>query len=443
VVAAEAVAEGWALSRNSYLTPSANIPNLPNITPDMSQGMPGAAAIGQLLALAGSNGYQLGDQQRIAFAQAQARAEQDRAERSLQQQMAERDQAQQQADENRFIQLAQAGIDLDAADSLTPRKRPALYAVGEQIQKQQREAKKLEEEQAQQRMNRGGWSTALPGLVAMDDAEARRQLEGTGPQRYGRPLPDLLAELAAAEAMDTRKRADYEADQARRDARANRRAQGAGGSGLTPAQEADAELKLRDQYVQEVRPVLDAVGQAHSAIQVSAQPVTAGSEQIIRDTALVNAYARMLQSVGVLTDRDIDRAAGRIPGVIGSAQQFFSLATEGSTLDEGRRKEILINLRKLARFGETRAKDTEGFLARNAKKRGLKPEDVFTKGLMDVPSGESGAAPVGPPPPAPGPVPAGVPDQEAYRKARVGARKFLGREPTDEEVVQLMRMRGQ
>lgn len=422
--------------RGGYPTPSANIPNLPNITPDMSQGMPGAAAVAQLLALAGSNGYQLGDQQRLAFAQAQARAEAARRDQELKQQMAERDQIAQQSDEDRFLKLVQAGVDIDAADSLTPKKRPAFYEVGAAVKKQQSELEKQAKLESEQKMNRGGWSTLLPGLVAMDDAEARRQLEQNGQERFGRPLGDLLAELAAAEALDAQKRREYESDQARRDARANRRAASGGGNERSPIDEANDELKLRKQWSQEVRPVLEAVGQAHSAIKVSAKPVASGTEQIIRDQALVNAYARMLQSVGVLTDRDIDRAAGRIPGVIGSAQQFFALATEGSTLDEGRRKEILSNLRQLSRFSEKRARDTEGFLAKNAKKRGLNPADIFSEGLLDVPADTAPAGDV----PAMGP-PAPVPSESEYRVNRVRARQFLGREPTDEEIRDLMRMR--
>lgn len=85
----------------------------------------------------------------------------------------------QQADEKQFIDFMLADVDIDAADSLTPDKRPELYEVGKALQKQVREKAKeakLEKEQRRnaQFLNQGG----LGALGALPEDRAGAVLPG-------------------------------------------------------------------------------------------------------------------------------------------------------------------------------------------------------------------------------------------------------------------------
>jgi hypothetical protein len=269
--------------------------------------------------------------------------------------------------------------------------------------------------------------------VAMDDAEARRQLEGTGSQRYGRPLPDLLAELAAAEAMDTRKRADYEADQARRDARAAKRAVGSGSGELSPDKKDQAINRISLGYKRDIGDTEEPweMGRGAIAAQDAARLTGADSDRRLADAALLRGYARALNPKGPMSDEDAAAVVGRLPGVAGTAQSFSKVLLGSGVLTDSDRKFIRADMeRRLDRIGKKR-ENAAARARRRATALGIDPSDV-----IDEPEPPRNARPG----PSEGVDPNAEPNDSEIRVARVKARKTLGREPTPTEILNQVRI---
>jgi hypothetical protein len=419
--------------RGGAPTPYANLPNLPDITPDLSRGMPGAAAVAQLLALAGGNGYQLGDQQKIEFARAQARAEQQREQQRMQMEQERYVKGQEEQDFNRALQLVQAGVKPQDAFAAAPRTPGNRLPVLDAIYKQGQDAKKAAEEGAAQKTNRGGWSTGLPGLVAGPDDWARQQIAQWA-LATGRTEADLLRELDAAERLDAQKRADFEAEQARKDARAAARAAGSGG-GLNPNQQALEADRLRRTVRIEGAKWDEPMSQATGALKAQ-EGVPAGDveAQRIADSAMLYGFARLLSPVGVLSDEDVRRTLAQLPGALGSVQTINRVLSGSGVMTPGERKAMRKSLEsRMAAIGETR-RNTRRYVEKQAKIFQLDPTAILDpEGFGDVVSGgTSGASP---------PAAAAPPSEVEYRKARVRARQFLGREPSDAEIRDMLRIK--
>jgi hypothetical protein len=330
----------------------------------------------------------LARRQQAAY-EAQQRAEMAQEAQRMKWEREDQYKAMEQADADRAIQLVtEVGLDPYAAAALAPRMPGNMMPLLDALAKRRKDQEKAAQAAEEQQTNRG--------LLAQSDIGSLPQESVPGLAGAAGINPDvLLALVEAKRRSDASKIAAEEAKWERNEARKDARARVRGSGGGIPVDEkrlraqADDELKLRKQWVAEVKPIFEATGNARSALAVADQPVTTGTAQIIRDNNLVNAYAKLLQRVGIVTDLDYNRAAGNVPGVLGSAQQFITLATSGSTLDGPRREEIKKNMRLLARYAERRAKDSQSFIARNARKRGLDPDDIFSEDLI----GEEPAAP--------------------------------------------------
>jgi hypothetical protein len=195
------------------------MPNLPDITPDLSNGMPGAAAVAQLLALAGGGNYQLGDQQRKAFAQSQVMAENARRERESRMQQEEYVKGQEEQDFNRALQLVQAGVKPQDAFAAAPRTPGNRLPVLDAIYKQGQEARKLEEQKAEQGVVRGLLPGAVGGLAAMPSDALGPAVEGLAGR--GGIDPEILNYVVqGARAKQEAERREFDYKEGRKDARA-------------------------------------------------------------------------------------------------------------------------------------------------------------------------------------------------------------------------------
>jgi hypothetical protein len=368
------------------------------------------------------------------------------AQNQIRQQIAQ--QEQQQAEEQKasqrqgkIMQLAQVSKDGESFEKvaqyllpdLTPLERDFGRTFADETSRVKREEKKAAEEAKEQATNRGFLQQgALDSFLAVPPDRRADAIAAAAPT-YGLDPSVMGAAVQGIEARQARKAAEKAADEARKDARAAMKAGGAGG--LNPNQQALQADRLRRTIRLEGAKWEEPMQQAAGALRAQ-EGVTAGDTEAQRlaDAAMIRGYARILNPVGVLSDQDVAGTLAQLPGALGSSQTINRVLSGSGILTPGERKSMRKSLEgRMAAIGDKQRK-TRAYAEKQAKKFGLDPADIVDpEGFGDVVTGK-GTTTSAPAAPAP-------PSEAEYRKARVRARKFLERDPTEQEIMEMLKLK--
>jgi hypothetical protein len=368
--------------------------------------------------------------------EAQAWAQNELERKQYEQQAEEQKKQQEAARQGKIMQLAQLSADGESfekiAQYLLPDLSPLERDFGRTFADETSRVKKEKEKAAKEEKEAARVAGFIPGMVGgianLPPDQRAQAIAGMGQQAN---LPPGVLDYTVQ--SELARKAEKDAAEAAKNARAAMKAGGAGG--LNPNQQALQADRLRRTIRLEGAKWDEPMSQATGALKAQ-EGVTPGDTegQRLADSAMLYGFARLLSPVGVLSDEDVRRALAQLPGALGSAQTVNRVLSGSGVMTPGERKAMRKALEgRMAAIGETRRK-TRGYVEKQAKKFGLDPTDIVDpEGFGDVVSGKgtSTSAPAAPAPPS----------EAEYRMAKVRARKFLGREPTDTEIAEMLRIK--
>jgi hypothetical protein len=318
---------------------------------------------------------------------------------------------------------------------LTPLERDFGRTFADETSRVKREKEKADKLEKEQSMNRGFLQQG--GLDAFADIprDQRSAALAARAPAFGMDPNTLGFVVEGLEAKRARIKAEKVAEEAKKDARA--RIKASGGGGLSPKDRDITIDRIRRQYRMETGKFDEAFELGEGAI--SAQDDARGrgvADQRLADAALLRGYARVLNPIGVLSDKDVPGTIGELPGFAGSLQRTQRVMSGLSVLNEGERAYMRRDLeRRLGRIGERR-RNAAANAATRAKRAGIEPADV-----LDTPSFSGVSSGSGSTGGAPSPGAVTPPSESEYRIALVAARKLYNREPTEQEIMDMLKLK--
>jgi ribosomal protein L17 len=354
------------------------MPALPDITPDFSNGMPGAQAVAQLLGIAGMG--QLGS----SFDRARAMAD-DNADRQMQQQqMAQQAAAQEEQrkaqQQGRLLELAQVVPDGETFMKLAPIMAPGLtpaeltgYATfADETSRLRKEEEKRVKAEKEQSMLRGFVPGAMGGLANLPPDAQQQALQGLG-QQTGLPPEILGLTVLSEKARQQEKAAKEEAANARANMRAGASLENA--AATREATQANRDIthttQLRKEFNGLSKDFLKQKDGYTRVLSSAKNPTAAG------DLALIFNYMKVLDPNSVVRESEFATAAAagsygdRVAGYVKRIQS-------GQRLSDAQRKDFVDRSNKLFHDAARQQRKLERRYRQLGKKAGLDPTQTAT-----------------------------------------------------------------
>jgi hypothetical protein len=354
------------------------MPNLPDITPDFSGGMPGAQAVAQLLGIAGMG--QLGS----SFDRARQMADENADRQMQQQQMAQQAAAQEEQrkaqQQGRLLELAQVVPDGETfmklapimAPNLTPAELTGYATFADETSRIRKEAEKKAEAEKEQSMLRGFVPGAVGGLANLPPDVQERAIQGMG-QQTGLPPEILGLTVLSEKARQQEKAAKEEAANARASMRAGASLENA--AATREATQANRDIthttQLRKEFNGLSKDFLKQKDGYTRVLSAAKNPTPAG------DLALIFNYMKVLDPNSVVRESEFATAAAS--GSLGDRIKVaYEKVASGQRLSPAQRSDFVDRSNKLFHDAARNQRKLERRYRQLGKKAGLDPSQTAT-----------------------------------------------------------------